>query len=65
MLNSEMFLYADDTKVFRKIKDKGNCEKLQDLKKIKNWSHKWLLIRVTVRNYKISRKLKIGPTSGC
>ena len=28
MLNSEMFLYADDIKVFRKIKDKGDCEKL-------------------------------------
>ena len=43
MLNSEMFLYADDTKIFRKIKDKGDCEKLQDLEEIKNWSHKWLL----------------------
>ena len=42
--NSEMFLYADDTKVFRMMKDESDCRKLQeDLNRMNGWSKKWLL----------------------
>ncbi|KAK4324262.1 hypothetical protein Pmani_005102 [Petrolisthes manimaculis] len=41
---SQLFLYADDTKIFRKIKDIGECRKLQDdLTALKDRSNKWLL----------------------
>ena len=44
ILNSEIFLYADDTKVFRRIKDENDCRKLQeDLNRMNEWSKKWLL----------------------
>jgi len=42
--NSELFLYADDTKIFRKIKCQEDCKKLQeDIECMKNWSDTWLL----------------------
>ena len=41
---SEIFLYADDTKVFRNIKDTDDCRKLQeDLDELKRWTEEWQL----------------------
>lgn len=41
---SQLFLYADDTKIFRSIKDVDECRKLQDdIVDLKEWSNKWLL----------------------
>ena len=41
---SEIYLYADDTKVFRKIRNPEDMERLQkDLECMKRWSEKWLL----------------------
>lgn len=41
---SEIYLYADDTKIFRKIVSRDDCEKLQeDLNEMKLWTEKWLL----------------------
>lgn len=42
--NSEVYLYADDTKIFRCIKEKDDCLKLQqDAMELYSWSEKWLL----------------------
>lgn len=42
--NSSIFLYADDTKLFKEIKCKEDCEALQeDLQRMEGWSRKWLL----------------------
>lgn len=42
--NSSVFLYADDTKLFKEIKNKEDCEALQeDLLRMESWSKKWLL----------------------
>lgn len=42
--DSEMFLYADDTKIFRQIKTDNDCSKLQeDLDAMRKWTEKWLL----------------------
>ncbi len=39
-----MFLYADDTKVFRRIQDVEDCNRLQeDLNELRKWIEKWLL----------------------
>ena len=41
---SEVYLYTDDIKVFRKIRSQDNMEKLQkDLICMRRWSEKWLL----------------------
>lgn len=41
---SEIYLYADDTKIFRCIKEQEDCLKLQqDVQEIYSWSEKWLL----------------------
>ena len=41
---SEVYLYADDSKVFRKIRSQDDMEKLQkDLDCMRRWSEKWLL----------------------
>ena len=41
---SEVFLYADDTKIYRKIKSAEDCVKLQeDLDGLRSWTEKWLL----------------------
>ena len=43
-LKSDSLLYADDTKIFRRIKSKEDAEKLQsDLNMLEEWSRKWLL----------------------
>ena len=42
--NSSVFLYADDTKIFRPIKTEKDKEILrEDLHKLQAWSDKWLL----------------------
>ncbi len=41
---SEVFLYADDTKIFNKVKDSSDVKDLQeDLEKLTEWSNEWLL----------------------
>ena len=41
---SEMFLFADDTKIYRGIFEGTDCEKLQmDIYIMNAWSEKWLL----------------------
>ncbi len=41
---SELFLYADDTKIFRTIRESEDCLKLQeDIDQLKRWTEKWLL----------------------
>ncbi len=41
---SEVFLYADDTKIFNKIKNNSDVSDLQeDLGKLTQWSNDWLL----------------------
>ena len=42
--NSNLYLYADDTKIFREIKDDLDREKLQeDIYSMYEWSERWLL----------------------
>lgn len=42
--DSEVFLYADATKVFRKIQEVEDCDKLQeDLNELREWTEKRLL----------------------
>ena len=42
--NSNLYLYADGTKIFREIKDDLGREKLQeDIYSMNEWSEKWLL----------------------
>ena len=41
---SDVFLYADDTKIYRKIEDSEDLSKLQeDLDELYHWTEKWLL----------------------
>ena len=41
---SRVLLFADDTKVYRRIRQDGDCEQLQqDLDALQAWSDKWLL----------------------
>lgn len=41
---SQVFFYAHDTKIFSKITDAQDCDKLQqDLDGLKQWTEKWLL----------------------
>jgi hypothetical protein len=41
---SEIYLYADDAKLFRYIESEEHCKKLQeDLNNVKNWSDEWML----------------------
>ncbi len=40
-MNSYMSLFADDAKLQRHIKKSEDCEILQDLNKIGDWSKKW------------------------
>ncbi|KAK4315457.1 hypothetical protein Pmani_013373 [Petrolisthes manimaculis] len=71
--NSNMFLYADDTEIFKEIRKLEECEALQeDLEKMENWSGKWLykfhsqkcsymrIGNVDVQNfkYRMSKELK-------
>ena len=43
-MESEIFLFADDTKVYSKIKKLADRKKLQrDLDRLQTWSDKWLL----------------------
>ncbi len=42
--DSQLFLYADDTKIYRMIQATEDCTKLQeDLDELKRWTEKWLL----------------------
>lgn len=42
--DSEIYLYADDTKILRCIKELDDCQKLQqDVQEVYLWSEKWLL----------------------
>ena len=43
-IDSDIFLFADDTKIFRKIENQDDSDNLQeDLTKLQEWSNKWLL----------------------
>ena len=43
-LSSEIFLFADDTKIFKEIKQKRDCDLLQnDLNFMQLWTDIWLL----------------------
>ena len=43
-ISSEIYLFADDTKIFNEVTDHNNSEILQsDLEKLSQWSDKWLL----------------------
>ena len=43
-VNSTIYMYADDTKIYREIRDKHDQEILQkDLDSLKAWSDQWLL----------------------
>ena len=43
-IESDGFLFADDTKIFRKITSAGDSVTLQaDIDRLENWSKKWLL----------------------
>ena len=42
--DSEVYLYADDTKVFHKIKTENDCKILQkDIEQIQKWADTWML----------------------
>ena len=42
--NSEPYLYADDTKIFREITNPSDCDLLQrDMHLMHDWSEKWML----------------------
>ena len=42
--NSKIRMFADDTKIYRAIKKDSDLVELQnDLYKLKNWTHNWLL----------------------
>lgn len=42
--DSEVYLYADDTKLFRRIAGDEDCGKLQeDLDELRSWSERWML----------------------
>ena len=42
--DSEIYMYADDTKFFRCIKEQNDCQKLQqNVQDLYSWSEKWLL----------------------
>ena len=57
--NSEVYLYADDTKLFRSIKSELDVKLLQeDINKMKQWSEKWLL----EYNNQKCKVLRIGPS---
>lgn len=41
---SEVYMYADDTKILRRIMSEIDCHKLQeDLTQLRNWTEKWML----------------------
>ena len=43
-LSSEIFLFVDDTKIFKEIKQKRDCDLLQnDLNFMQLWTDIWLL----------------------
>jgi hypothetical protein len=43
-IKSDVYLFADDTKIFRNITDGEDKEILQDdLENLENWSNTWLL----------------------
>ena len=43
-VNSKIYMYADDTKIYREIREKNDQEILQkDLDSLKAWSDEWLL----------------------
>ena len=43
-VNSTVYMYADDTKVYREIQSDDDHEVLQrDLETLKTWSDRWLL----------------------
>lgn len=42
--NSDPYLYADDTKIFKEIRTSDDCEDLQkDIHLMYEWSDKWML----------------------
>ncbi len=57
---SEVFLYADDTKVFRRIQNVEDCNRLQgDVDELRKWTEKWLLFFHPEK----SKYMRIGNTS--
>lgn len=73
---SEIYLYADDTKIYRQIKTQDDMKLLQeDIDCMREWSEKWLLVfhpkkcksmrigNCNVRNNGYSMNEKITETS--
>lgn len=56
---SQIYLYADDTKIFKAIEEENDCCRLQrDLNNMKKWTEKWLLSLHPDK----SRYMRIGRT---
>ena len=68
---TEVYLFADDTKLYRRINDEEDCRILQeDLKKLLDWSDKWLLKFhpdkckiIEIGQNKMNYNYKLGETS--
>ena len=58
--NSELILYADDSKIYHKTNTNDDCNKLaQDLRKLENWCNEWQLSI----NYEKCEVLRIGKNN--
>ena len=56
-VNSNVKMFADDTKIFRTLKNKSDCEILQaDLYNLSEWSNRWCLTFIT----SICKRMYIG-----
>ena len=59
-IHSTLLMFADDTKIFRRINSLADCEELQkDLEQLKDWSVKWLLDF----NSSKCKRLHMGPNN--
>ncbi|XP_076068382.1 uncharacterized protein LOC143040829 [Oratosquilla oratoria] len=57
---SKVYLYADDTKIYRTIQSNADCDRLQwDLDELKEWTERWLLSFHPEK----SKYMKIGRTT--
>jgi len=61
-VSSFIYMYADDTKVVRKVTTARDCEELQaDLDSIQHWSEKWQM-KFTSSKYRIMHLGHSGPS---
>ncbi|CAM5159894.1 unnamed protein product [Natator depressus] len=62
-VNSEVAKFADDTKLFKIVKTKADCEELQkDLTKLSDWATKWQM-KFNVDKCKVTHIGKNNPNS--